>query len=349
MNHDWSRDAVVAITVVLIGIAAIAIPRYFLRPPHPVGFWHVLFAILVWDVLPDVGIAFFVSVVLMLTLDRSSRRKIQIDVGSYIREVGDHTLRAVYGREIPQKAFDTIHDSLLKEQFVRTAYRMTIRMKRFGVGSLQDLPTTAQETVASYLNEHKSNDLILFRYDVFSRTKNISGTTATHTVPFQIAKPLAVRYSGLSGVTSMIIDGDEKLDAPVLSMQKSEGDPAVLLCSREVDILAGAEADVTVRSYEVRWDRGEESWHTFKPCSGMQITVDVEDGSLDVVIALDAPTPEGQTRYVELDPNTNTATLAVTDYLLPYQGCTVHWAPRLEPVPAAEPTKSGAQRAATGS
>lgn len=52
--------------------------------------------------------AFLVGIILMWTLKRTNRARIQSEVQEYIRAAGQNFLRAVYGRELPREMFEVI-------------------------------------------------------------------------------------------------------------------------------------------------------------------------------------------------------------------------------------------------
>jgi hypothetical protein len=307
------------------------------------------------QVVRDVGIAFLVSIILMWTLERVNKLRIQSEVRQYVHSVGENFFKAVYGRALPQELFEVIRQSVLNQSFLRSVYNIDITIQDLSDESIAKVPKPVRELLCSFKGKAQEigvapDDVVLFRSTAYYEVQNISGVPAEYHVVFEITKPFAGCCEGLCGVTSARIDGHEQITDDVLYRTPDAGDdPTRLRFSRRAVVGPGADIRVCLEAYSVRRRDDKEQWQTMIPCRRMNVSAEDMDGNKDLVISLDAPLLEGNERFAVKDPNTSKASLAVAQYLLPYQGVTVTWAPcreaapghaRLHPAAAARPAQA---------
>lgn len=70
-----------------------------------------------------------------------------------------------------------------------------------------------------------------------------------------------------------------------------------------------------------------ETWWVNAPTKDIIFTASDHDSDKNIFLSLRAPEVGKGSRHVGQDPNTGRATLIVKQFLLPYQGISVKWAP----------------------
>lgn len=281
----------------------------------------------------DIGIAFLVGIILMWTLERTNKARVQAEVHEYIGAVGENFLKAVYGKELPQEMFEVIRSSLLNENFVRSTYNINVNISDFDDDYVTRAPASIRELLGRFRKQAaaggvSTKDLVVFKSANYYEVKNVSRTPSTYLINFEIARPFGGSYKGLCGITSVRVDGREMVPSGLLDDgPEADGDPTLLRFSRETVVDPGQSIQVQVEAYSLRRNDDKEQWQTLRPCRAMNVSAEDENGNKDVTISLDAPMLGGTPAFAKKNPGTNKASLAVREYLLPYQGVTISWTP----------------------
>jgi hypothetical protein len=161
------------------------------------------------------------------------------------------------------------------------------------------------------------------RYEVH----NVSSVPAKYEVVFEIPHPFGGNYDGLCGITSVLIDGHQKIIDSVLLKTANAKDRSLLSYSLWQNISEGQSIRVALEAYSIRSNDDVEPWQTLIPSNGMNMSAADADGTKDIILTLDAPLLVGGETLAVKDGRTNKATLSITQYLLPYQGISIKWTP----------------------
>jgi len=279
------------------------------------------------DLLRDIAIAIAIGVYLMWTLDRLNARQIQAEVHEYIHGVGESFIKAVYGKQLPDELFRTVRTEIFDQNFVRTFYDLELRLF-----NLQRYCITAPDAVKFYLNKFIKTvpalDLVKFivvQFSVSYETTNVSLTNADCLVNWGMEVPFSGKFQGLSGITSVLINGKPQIDH--LRTTDPDKEQSHLTFEQPESVEAGKTLAVRIESYSVRPAQDREPWQVLTACKGLTANVIDHDTNSDILIVLDAPHLDTSPRRAHKDQNTNAARLRVTQFLLPFQGVTVYWRP----------------------
>jgi hypothetical protein len=287
-------------------------------------------------VLRDIGIALLVGVYLTWTIERVNAEKREQELDSYVRTVGDNFVRAVYGRSLPEDLFTAVKRSVFEADFVRTSYSGDWTLHNFSDEYIAAAPRNIQRLLQAFSEEIKrgqarSDELLVLRLSLSYEVKNVSATTKPYVVAWYVSKPFGGNFEGLCGITSVTIDGKQQLPAGTVYLETAPAlgatSPTDLRYEQSVDVRPGEAIRAEVEAYTIRFRDDKEPASTLVPCHGMSIRVTDANGDKDIYITLDAPLLEGPAKFGLKDPNTNIASLNISQYLLPYQGVVVTWTP----------------------
>lgn len=283
------------------------------------------------DLLRDIAIAVMVGVYLMWTLDRLNALKIEREVQEYIHTVGESFIKAVYGKQLPDELFQVVRTTIFDNNFVRNRYDIEVRLF-----NLQRYAEAAPDRVRFYLGKfidavgtERASAYLLVEFGVYYETTNVSQATTPCKVVLETPQPHG-SFKGLAALSSVLIDGRQYLDRLYVENANPRSDPSHLSYETSVDVSPGKTIAVELNSYSVRAVDDKEPWQLLTPCRELTATVIDYETNSDVLIWLDAPAFEDTERVARKDFHTNTARLRVAQYLLPYQGVTMHWRPALQ-------------------
>jgi hypothetical protein len=280
------------------------------------------------NLMRDVAIALAVGVYLMWTLERLNAFKIEGEVNQYIKEVGEGFIKAVYGKQLPDELFQVIKSTIFEQSFVRSVYNAEIRLHRLARFS-ESAPDAVKFNLERFLRTAARNEVdscLIAQFMSYYEVTNVSDKRAKYRVYWELVRPLGGEIPGLIGLTSVLINGEQQLER-LYTENPGGTDGSHLIFLREPIVEPGARLTVQLETYSVRRREDKEPWQTMIPCHGMQATVIDYDTSSEILIWLDAPANDRDPHKARKDPQTNTARLRVSQYLLPYQGMTIYWSP----------------------
>jgi hypothetical protein len=293
------------------------------------GLW-----VLVDHVTRDIGIALIVGLSLAWTLERMNTRTRAQEVDAYVRSVGDNFVKAVYGKELPSDLFHVVKESIFQQTFIRTSYVSDWWLHNFTAQFIGTAPRNVKELLKKFADEFRTEglpvqNLVAIRFSVSYEVQNVDAVPRDYVVTWRVPKPFGGNYEGLCGITSVLIDRVQQLPGVYYETEPEYGfaDPTQLLYRKSVSIPPGGSVRAELEAYSLRSNDDKEQWQTLIPSRGMSIRVTDADGDKDIFLNLDAPLLKGDESFAAKDPNTNKASLAITQYLLPYQGVTVTWTP----------------------
>jgi hypothetical protein len=279
----------------------------------------------------DLGIAFLVGIYLMWTLDRLNSLKMDAEIKAYIKAVGDNFIQAAYGKELPPELFSVVKKSFFDQSFIRKAFYVDVSLHDFNDAYINAAPESVKELLRTFHGQIASNaiskELIVFKMSSRYEVHNVSSIPAKYEVVFEVPQPFGGNYDGLCGITSVLIDGQQKITDAVLFKTENAKDRSLLSFSLWEDIAEGQSIRVALEAYSIRTNDDVEPWQTLIPSNGMNMTATDADGTKDIILTLDAPLLLGGEPLALKDRRTNKATLSITQYLLPYQGISIKWTP----------------------
>jgi hypothetical protein len=313
-NHSYRWGGVALVCLVL----SYLVEQFLVHEVQVVG-----------HLLRDIGIAVLVGIYLTWTLERLSAARVESEVQQYIRSVGDSVVRAVYGRALPDRLFHTVKQSVFDVSFIRLSYHGDLALHNFTQRYVEAAPASVKHLLEDFETKARelSGNLVVLRSSLYYEVKNITDRAAKYEVFWEVPKPFGGQYPGLCGITSVLVDRQQQVAEAYTENARQDIAPTVLRYSQLVEVPPSESTRIELEAYAIRSADDWEPWVTVIPCNGMFISVSDMDGDKDIVLTLQAPGLEGTVPFAVKDARTNKASLSIKQYLLPYQGIMITWAP----------------------
>ena len=282
------------------------------------------------DFLRDMAIALAVGVYLMVTVEHLNALKVESSVQNYIRTVAESVMKAIYGKRLPDDLFQVIRSTIFDQSFVRDRYDIEVH-----IHDIEQYAELAPASIKPYLvkfitdfGKDRARDYRLVYFEIYYETRNVATKSEFCKVGWESPQPFGNKYEGLSGLVSVKINGKPQFDGLYLKNADSTADKSHLLYEQLAPAAPDQQLDVKLESYSIRKSDDKEAFQVMTACRELTIAAFDHDTKTDILLWLDAPPAEGAQIAAHKEPRTNTAKLRVDQYLLPYQGVTVHWRPK---------------------
>jgi hypothetical protein len=251
---------------------------------------------LVAGFLKELGFAGIIAVVVIFTVERSSKARQAEFVEELISKSNKSLFYAIFNRRLPDAIFKQVEKTILSSNVCRREYELDYELTE-----LQENPNLLKAKFRS-------------RYVLI----NTTGSELKHEVVVAIEKPIDVKLSAYCGVLSLRIDGreirkDEIAEhARVSDVHVEVRYPITLLKDREVEVV------MTATTIKLKTDT--ELWSSRIPSEGVLLTVRLPNSSY----AVNANALH-ESAFTVMQGDDSVRQWELREPILPFQGFVIWW------------------------
>lgn len=253
----------------------------------------------------ELGFAGIVSVILISTIERFSRRRHEKAATILAEKINKNLFYAIYKRYIPNEVFLEIERTVMKSGVFRQNHEITYIIEDFK-GDVHGVDCEKHVTC------HAKSRYVL---------KNISSATITHPVRMLLERPIDIELEAMCKIQSVSVGGKRLDDDTVKKNTRQEENQVVF--SLDVTILAGENLDIETNAILLKRKLDQEVWASQIPSDGIRITVYTPNKDIEVR----AQANHSQ-KLIESDGSEGHKTWELRHGMFPFQSVTFWWSPR---------------------
>ncbi|WP_336487396.1 hypothetical protein [Methylobacterium nigriterrae] len=271
----------------------------------------------------DIGIAFLVAFIVIITIEQRQRREQNQEIKKFLSETHEHLFSTILGVEFPGEVWKLLVQKVMKEKFFRkdthVFYRLSYPAAPRQIGGI-DVVTIRQETCMEVVN--------------------LTGDKVVFPARFFVERPQGQNHESLGDSRPDIEVSVDGTAIPQSGMKAREpvGKSDEIYNLYEFDVEIGKDDSKIVKMRDYARDKlvaDGEMWRSVYVCDGLLISITFPD-TLEVDIDAIHPDP------IEILYRSDTMlTARIERPLLPHNGVAFWWAPKAPASPPA-PAPDGA-------
>ncbi|MDD5299429.1 MAG: hypothetical protein PHD65_02935 [Gallionella sp.] len=206
----------------------------------------------------EVGIAGFVALALIATIERFTRDKHERAADSLIERIKTNLFHAIYRRHIPQEIFEEVEHCLLTKNVIRRNYIVNFWLREI----------TAMEAANEGITQDDMNNHLFCELSPTYELENISeGRTATD-ICVSLERPIDENLLKFVRIESVKVDG-----VPVDISNSCEFTSTHVQLKHEISIPAKSKTKIAIRAHTIKRKTDSEIWASILPSDGIKLEV----------------------------------------------------------------------------
>jgi len=211
----------------------------------------------------ELGIAFFVALILIYTFEKNSRELDREETEKKVAKISENLFNAIYGRYIPDVVFSEVERSLFSTDIVRVNYSIDYMLVKIDNENNENNKISEKDEKSHFFCEINSAYIL----------KNITDKEIRHTVVSKIEMPIDKELKNNVCFESFTLDGDELTKSDFGSCISTTEDENHMVFKKEVIIGPRSKVDIKMGLRTIRRKTDQEVWSSRLPSNGMTIRV----------------------------------------------------------------------------